>query len=95
MSSHSSAPQAETLRQLVAHIQRAGLQSPVLVALDVLRPVDFLSSQVVLFVQPFSRGSSWERYTAALTEEASWGELRALLAPERAASHQPPPPDES
>lgn len=67
------------VQKLAALIDRAGLRAPASIALEALQPLDFLSSQVALFVQPFSRGQSWERYTAALTSEAGWGELRHSL----------------
>lgn len=72
-------PQAEALHHLAAWIERAGLRVPVAMTLEMLRPLDFLSSQAALFAHPFARGSRWERYTSALTHEQSWHDLRALL----------------
>jgi hypothetical protein len=69
----------ETLHTLAGAIDRAGLRAPVSMALDVLRPLDFLSSQAVLFMCPFARNSVWERYVLALTEEHNWADLRRLL----------------
>lgn len=73
-------PEREALQQLVDQIAQAGLRGPACFALDMIRPFDFLSSQVALFVQPFTTGCRFERYAVALTEEASWKELRRLLA---------------
>jgi hypothetical protein len=81
-------PQAEALRHLAAWIERAGLRVPVAMTLEMLRPLDFLSSQAALFAHPFARGSRWERYTSALTHEQSWHDLRDLLD----APAQPAPP---
>jgi hypothetical protein len=67
------------LKALADAIDRVGLRVPLGMALDVLRPLDFLSSQAILFVRPFTHGSAWERYTLVLTEEQSWGDLRRLL----------------
>jgi hypothetical protein len=56
------------------------LRAPASFALDIIRPFDFLSSQLALFARPFTTGHSFERYAVALTEEAGWKELRRLLA---------------
>jgi hypothetical protein len=72
-------PQAEALHHLAAWLERAGLRVPVAMTLEMLRPLDFLSSQAVLFAHPFARGSRWECYTSALTHEQSWHDLRQLL----------------
>jgi hypothetical protein len=69
----------ETLRRLVAHVDRAGLRVPLALALDVLRPLDVVSSQAVLFVRPFVRGSGLERYAVLLAEAEHWPELRRSL----------------
>lgn len=71
---------SETLQRLAQAITRTGLREPLSIALDVLRPLDFLSSQVVLFVRPFTTGYSFEQYAIVLTEESSWKELRSLLS---------------
>lgn len=70
---------AETLHSLAAHIERAGLRVPVSLVLDVLQPLDVVSSQVAVFVAPFVRGLEWERYAVVLTAAASWNQLRQLL----------------
>lgn len=80
-SRHKTDPTRHTdsLRQLVAYIDRVGLRMPLRFILDVLRPLDVLSSQAALFVSPFIRGSTWEQFTTALTQESGWRELRHLL----------------
>jgi hypothetical protein len=70
----------EALQHLADHLSSAGLRAPVSFALDMIRPFDFLSSQLALFARPFTTGCSFERYAVALTEEAGWKELRRLLA---------------
>ncbi len=71
----------DTVRRLAAAINRAGLQTPVAMALDILKPLDFISSQVVVFLSPFVRGHRWEHYTDALTHEEGWHTLRHHLHP--------------
>jgi hypothetical protein len=68
-----------TLRQLVQRIDEAGLRVPLALALDVLRPLDIISSQAAIFVQPFVRGSSFEPYAAFLAEVEHWSALRHSL----------------
>jgi hypothetical protein len=70
---------AEALHHLTAAVDRFGLREPLRMALDALSPLDFLNSQLALFVRPFSGGCSWERYVMVLSEEAGWSDLRALL----------------
>ncbi len=69
----------ETVHSLAGLIERAGLRVPVRMMLDALEPLDFLSSQVAVFAQPFTAGSSWERYTTALTDAQSWDILRQVM----------------
>lgn len=69
----------ESLQHLARRINRSALRVPVTMALDALRPVDFLSSQAALFARPFVRGTGWDAYTFALTHEANWTTLRTLL----------------
>lgn len=78
-----SPQQAETLRRLASQIQRWGMQAPVAFALELFSPFDFLSSQLALFVRPFTAGLSgrWGLCVDALSEEANWHTLRQLLAP--------------
>jgi hypothetical protein len=48
--------------------------------LDACAPLDIISSQVALFMRPFTSGSRWASYASALSEERGWQELRRLLA---------------
>lgn len=77
-----SATKTEALQDLSQRLARAGLQDSAALVLDLIKPLDFLSSQVALFCQPFVRSGPWGQYTAALTDEAGWQELRQLLHPE-------------
>lgn len=76
----ASEQHSEALQYLAERIVQAGLRVPITIALDIVKPLDFLSSQVVLFVRPFTTGSSFERYAAVLIDESSWKELRDCLA---------------
>ncbi len=78
MTSHHTEP----LHRLVAAINRAGLQTPARIALEIFAPLDFLTSQVAQFVRPFTTGYRIDVYITAMTSESSWPELRALLDPE-------------
>jgi hypothetical protein len=73
---------SEAIQHLAEAIQQRGLRSPVILMLDVLKPVDFISSQVAQFVFPFVRGGQWEHYAAILTEERGWNDLRQRLSEE-------------
>lgn len=71
----------EAIGNLATLIGRTGLRAPVAFVLDILKPFDVLSSQLALFVRPFTPtiGREWERYSRALSEEANWNELRLML----------------
>lgn len=70
----------ETLHNLAAAIDRAGLRTPLSLALEALRPLDVLGCQFALFVAPFTTGYRWHQYARVLADEASWQELRSLLS---------------
>lgn len=78
MEKHDSC--ADILQPLAATITRVGLREPVAFTLDLVKPLDFVNSQLALFVLPFTGGSKWGMYTRALTDEHGWTELRRLLA---------------
>jgi hypothetical protein len=92
---------SDTIQRLAQAITRAGLHAPVALTLDILKPVDFISSQVALFIHPFVRGYAWERYTAILTEESRWQELRHCLGqqhdstPHQQHAPESPPEDDT
>ena len=73
---HPEAP----LRNLADGIRRAGMATPIRIALDVCAPLDVISSQLALFVRPFTDGSRWQSYAQALSNEQGWQQLRSLLA---------------
>lgn len=68
------------LNELAQKIERAGLGTPARIMLDVCAPLDIISSQLALFAQPFTTGSRWNSYAAALSEQAGWQELRRILS---------------
>lgn len=70
----------ESLEQLAAAIERAGLRAPATIALDMLCPLDVIASQVALFTRPFVRGTRLDSYAGLLAERTSWQELRRLLS---------------
>jgi hypothetical protein len=72
--------QQEALQKMVASIERAGLRAPAMILLDLLCPLDVISSQLVQFVRPLVRGTSLSAYAGLLAEAASWQELRRLLS---------------
>ncbi|NJL03599.1 MAG: hypothetical protein HC911_01515 [Chloroflexaceae bacterium] len=74
-------PQDPQLRALATQIEQAGLEAPVRLALDILHPVDVLSSHCALMLHPFLRGTRWAAPCAALSERQAWATLRQLLEP--------------
>lgn len=83
---------AEALHPLVAAVSRLGLREPASLVLDILRPLDVVSSQMALFLQPFAAGSRWGACTRALTDETGWVALRQLLE-EQDKPDEPDEPD--
>ncbi len=69
----------DVIQQLAGAITRTGMRSPVSLILDMLSPLDFVSSQVALFVRPFMVVPRWEHYATALTNEEKWADLRRQL----------------
>ncbi len=80
--SDGDATAPDAISKLADTITHAGLRDPLALALDMISPIDFISSQVALFVRPFTYGSQWEQYTSALAEETNWQTLRTLLQKE-------------
>lgn len=78
MSTHNNPGAA--LQSLVEQIDRAGLRAPIGLLLDLISPLDVISSQMALMARPLVGGTSWDAYAAALAETASWRELRRLMA---------------
>jgi hypothetical protein len=69
----------EPLRDLATGIERAGLRVPAAMLLEILSPLDVISSQLARFSQPLVGGTAAEPVARALGEAAAWAELRRLL----------------
>lgn len=69
----------DVLRRLVAGVEQAGLRTPLSLCLEMLSPIDVVSSQLVRFSLPFVGGTRAERFVVALGEPEGWRELRRLL----------------
>lgn len=67
------------LRRLVAGVEQAGLRTPVSLCLEMLSPIDVVSSQLVRFSLPFVSGTRAEQVALALGEPEGWRALRHLL----------------
>lgn len=70
----------DPLSRLVAHLERSGLREPTAILLEMISPVDLISSQIARFGQPFARGTGAEPLIERLGDAAAWAELRRLLA---------------
>ncbi|WP_129628211.1 hypothetical protein [Candidatus Oscillochloris fontis] len=68
------------LTQLAHTITQAGWRPAALLMLDLLGPLDVISSQAVLFARPLLHGTSLDPYAQMLSEPANWHRLRQLLA---------------
>ncbi|NOK59720.1 MAG: hypothetical protein GFH27_549285n244 [Chloroflexi bacterium AL-W] len=71
--------QEELLNTLVAFATRQRLLTPMQVLLDIVMPVGFLASQVVLFVRPFTPYGRWRDYATVLSDEEGWIVLQNLV----------------
>jgi len=69
----------QALQQIADAIARRRLAAPARIALDVLGPLSFLSSQAALFLQPLTPLGRWRTYLTALEDEQSWQVLRRLV----------------
>lgn len=69
-----------TLQELADSLRRSRLDTPALMALDLLAPLHVISSQLALFVRPLVGGTRYAVYAAALAEPESWQALRRLLS---------------
>jgi hypothetical protein len=70
----------EPLLRLVAGLDQAGLRAPATMLLDLLSPIDLISSQLACFGRPFVAGTGVEPLLNRLGEAPAWAELRRLLA---------------
>ncbi|HEU5099049.1 MAG TPA: hypothetical protein VFU22_08520 [Roseiflexaceae bacterium] len=69
----------QILQQLAQAIARRRLSAPARLALDVLAPLSFLTSQVALFLRPLTPLGRWHEYVAALDDEQGWKVLQRLV----------------
>lgn len=76
----SEAIAVEKVQHIADTIDRWGLRNPVSLMLDILKPIDFMSSQAALFVRPLLPSKRWEEAALALTNEHAWAELRGQLS---------------
>ena len=70
---------AQILQQLAQAIARRRLTTPARLALDVMSPLSFLTSQIALFLRPLTPLGHWHDYVAALDDEQSWKVLQRLV----------------
>lgn len=68
------------LLALAAQIERLGLRTPTLMMLELLSPLDLLSTQFASFGSIFVRGTQAEMVLERLTEAEAWAALRRQLA---------------
>lgn len=69
-----------TVQRLADEIEARGLATPVRMILDIVSPLDIVSSQLALFIAPFTTGSRFYDYSSCFSHERAWKELRRILA---------------
>jgi hypothetical protein len=69
----------QILQQLAQAIARRQLSAPARIALDVISPLSFLTSQIALFMRPLTPLGRWHDYVAALDDEQGWKVLQHLV----------------
>ena len=70
---------AQILQQLARSIARRRLTTPARLALDVVSPLSFLTSQIALFVRPLTPLGRWQDYVGALDDEQGWKVLQGMI----------------
>lgn len=70
---------SQVLQRLVARVEHAGMRVPLALVLDMLSPIDVVSSQLARFSLPFLGGTRAEAYVAVLGDPDAWRNLRRLL----------------
>ncbi len=70
----------DPLQGLADGIERSGMRVPAAMLLDLLSPLDVISSQLATFSKPLVGGTAIEPVVTALQETTAWAELRRLLA---------------
>lgn len=69
----------DPLQPIVARLERTGLRAPASLVLEILSPIELISSQIARFGQPFVRGTAAEALIERLGETEAWAELRRML----------------
>ncbi len=69
----------QILKQLAQAIARRRLTAPARLALEVIEPLSFLTSQIALFLRPLTPLGRWHDYVAALDDQQSWKVLQGLV----------------
>jgi hypothetical protein len=69
----------QILEQLAHSIARRRLTAPARLALDLIAPLNFLASQIALFLRPLTPLGRWHEYVAALDDEQGWNVLQRLI----------------
>ena len=90
---HAFAPEASVpwtpadealLERLAAGVARRGLKAPAVLFLESLRPLNFVGSQAMLFLQPMAgaalSGGEWERAARLLERRESLARLMEKIA---------------
>lgn len=67
------------LGHLADQIVRRQLLVPAQFVLDMIEPLGFFASQIVLFAQPFTPLGRWHDYLSALVDEEGWKELHTIV----------------
>ena len=70
---------AQILQKLAEAIARRRLTAPARLALDVIGPLSFFTSQIALFMRPLTPLGRWHDYVAALDDEQGWKVLQSLV----------------
>ncbi len=70
---------AQILQQLAQAIARRRLTAPARLALDLMSPLSFFTSQIALFLRPLTPFGRWHDYVVALDDEQGWKVLQRLV----------------
>ena len=70
---------AQILQQLAQAIARRRLTAPARLALDLMSPLSFFTSQIALFLRPLTPCGRWHDYVVALDDEQGWKVLQRLV----------------
>ena len=70
---------AQILQQLAQTIAQRRLTAPARLALDVITPLSFFTSQIATFLRPLTPLGRWHDYVTALEDEQGWKVLQHLV----------------